>query len=54
MAQVAPNLTDTVDGFLKVHTKLIVGRDTKFTLGCRELFASGGVETVLTPPKSPT
>ena len=53
MAQVARNLTDTVDGFLRTHTKLIVDRDTKFTRGFRSLLASGGVESIFTPHKSP-
>lgn len=53
MAQVGRNLTDAVDGFLKVHTKLIVDCDTKFTRGFRALLASGGVKTILTPPRSP-
>ena len=43
MAQVARNPTDAVDGFLGLHTKLIVDRDTKFTQGFQKLFASGGV-----------
>ena len=53
MAQVAWNLADAVDGFLGPHTKLIVDRDTKVTRQFRELLASGGVEAVFTPPKSP-
>jgi len=53
MAQVGRNLTDAVDGFLIRHTKLIVDRDTKFTRGFQALLASGGVETIFTPPRSP-
>ncbi|MGK0481485.1 MAG: putative transposase [Planctomycetota bacterium] len=53
MAQVARNLTDAVDGFLKIHTKLIVDRDTKFTQGFQALLTSGGVKTIFTPPSSP-
>ena len=53
MVQVGRNLSDALDGFLTRHTKLIVDRDTKFTRGFRVLLASGGVETVFTPPKSP-
>ncbi len=53
MAQVARNLTDVADGFLRGHRKLIVDRDTKFTRGFQALLASGGVETIFTPPRSP-
>ena len=53
MAQVARNVTDVVDGFLHGHRKLIVDRDTKFTRGFQALLASGGVETIFTPPRSP-
>lgn len=53
MAQVARNLTDTVDGFLRGHRKLIVDRDAKFTRTFQALLPSGGVESVFTPPSSP-
>lgn len=53
MAQGRRNLTEAVGGFLGAHTKLIVGRDTKFTRGFCLLPASGGVETVSTPTGSP-
>ena len=53
MAQIARNLTDAVDGFLRTHRKLIVDRDTKFTRGFQTLLTSGGVETIFTPPRSP-
>ena len=53
MAQFARNLTDVAYGLLRGHRKLIVDRDTKFTRRFRALLASGGVETILTPPKSP-
>ena len=53
MAQIARNFTDAVDGFIRTHRKLIVDRDTKFTRGFQALLASGGVETIFTPPRSP-
>ena len=53
MAQVARNLIDVVNGFLGRHRALIVDRDTKFSLRSRASLASGGVETVRTPPRSP-
>ena len=53
MAQVGRNLTDAVDGFLVAHRKLLVDRDTKFTVGFQALLKSGGVETIFTPPRSP-
>jgi transposase InsO family protein len=53
MAQVARNLTDVVDGFLRSHRALIVDRDTNFPRRFRASLASGGVETVRTPPRSP-
>ena len=53
MAQVARNLTDAVDGFLRAHRKLIVDRDGKLTHGFVAQLASGGVETIFTPPRSP-
>jgi transposase InsO family protein len=49
----ARNLTDVADGFLRGHRKLIVDRDTKFTRGLQALLASGGVETIFAPPRSP-
>ena len=51
MTEAARNLTDA--GFLKVLAKLLVDRETKFTHGVHELLASGRVEPVFTPPKSP-
>ena len=53
MAQVARNLTDAVDGFLLPHRILICDRDGKFTKQFRRLLSDAGVETVLTPPRSP-
>ncbi|MFC1642294.1 integrase core domain-containing protein [Myxococcota bacterium] len=51
--QVARNLTDPVDGFLKDMRYLIHDRDPVFTKCFAEILASAGVETVKLPPKSP-
>ena len=53
MAQVARNLTDAVDGFLKDHRVLICDRDTKFTLQFKRILREEGVEVVLTPRQAP-
>ncbi len=53
MAQVARNLTDPADGFLRDHLALIIDRDTKFTEGFRETLRQAGVEVVLTPYMAP-
>ena len=53
MAQVARNLTDVVDGFLKHHRFLICDRDTKFTEQFKRILRDTGVEIVLTPRRAP-
>lgn len=53
MMQVARNLTDAVDGFLKDKRFLIHDRDPLFTYEFRQLLRSTGVEVVRLPPKSP-
>ena len=40
MAQVARNLTDPVDGFLRDHQALIIDRATKFTVACALLLSA--------------
>ena len=51
--QIARNLTDFQDGFLKAKTHLIVDRDPLYTKKFRTILETGGVELVQTPPKSP-
>lgn len=51
--QVARNLTDCQDGFLKESTHLLMDRDGKFTSEFREILKTAGVEPVRLPPKSP-
>ena len=53
MAQVARNITDAVDGFLKSHRFLICDRDTKFSDQFKRILRDEGVEVVLTPRQAP-
>jgi len=53
MPQVARNLTDPVDGFLRDHLALIVHRDSRFTEHFRETLREAGVQIVLTPYMAP-
>jgi len=51
--QIARNLLDPVDGFLRRATHLIHDRDPLFTKAWRALFKSGGVKCVPIPAHSP-
>ena len=53
VAQVARNLTDPVDGFLRSHRFLICDRDTKFSTQFRRILKDAGVEVVKTPRQAP-
>ena len=53
MSQIALNLTDVGDGFLKGKRFLIHDRDPRFTLAFRETLAAGDVQVVRLPPRSP-
>lgn len=53
MVQLARNLTDAKDGFLRAHRFLICDRDTKFTARFRRVLKDVGVEVVLTPRQAP-
>jgi len=54
MLQMARNLTDAVDGFLRQPIRyLLLDRDTKFTAAFQALLQVAGVEPVLLPPRSP-
>jgi putative transposase len=53
MAQVARNLTDAVDGFLRGKNKFVADRDAKFTEAFRKTLAGAGVETVQTALRPP-
>ena len=53
MMQIARNLLDPVDGFLRNATHLIHDRDPLYTKAWRELLKSGGVNCVPIPAHSP-
>jgi len=53
MKQIARNLTDCDEGFLKDACYLIHDRDPLFTRAFRELLKSSGVKTVKLPVRSP-
>jgi transposase InsO family protein len=53
MSQIARNLTDVGDGFLKGKRFLIHDRDPRFTLAFRESLAAADVQVVRLPPRSP-
>ena len=53
MEQLARNLTDAVDGFLRNASHLIHDRDPLYTHMFTEILESSGVHTVKLPPRSP-
>lgn len=53
MAQIARNLTDAKDGFLKDVRHLIVDRDPLYTEQFKTILASSAVELLKLPPSSP-
>jgi transposase InsO family protein len=53
MAQVARNLTDAVDGFLRGKRYLIHDRSPLFTSVFAEILKAAGVKVVKLPPRSP-
>ncbi len=53
MQQIARNLTDVEDGFLKGKRYVLMDRDKKFSEKFREILEGEGVEAVPLPPKSP-
>ena len=54
MAQMARNLTDAFDGFLRAPVRyLLLDRDTKFTAQFQAILTAAQVEPVLLSPKSP-
>jgi putative transposase len=53
MMQMARNLLDCEDGFLRNATHLVHDRDPLFTKAWRELLKSGGVKSVRIPASSP-
>jgi len=53
MKQIARNLTDPIDGFLRGTRYLLMDRDGKFCTGFRDILANDGVKPVRLPPRSP-
>jgi putative transposase len=53
MAQMARNLADAIDGFLRGSSYLIHDRDPLFTRQFRNLLSASGVEAVRLPARSP-
>jgi putative transposase len=53
VTQVARNLTDGVDGFLRGKRYLIHDRDPLYTRPFREVLAGAGVKTIRLPTRSP-
>ena len=53
MEQMARNLTDPVDGFLRTARQLIHDRDPLYTRVFGEILTSGDVGPIRLPPKSP-
>ena len=53
MAQVARNLTDAVDGFLRDKRYLIHDRSPLFTREFAAILKAAGVKTINLPPRSP-
>jgi putative transposase len=53
MKQIARNVTDSEDGFLKDVRYLIHDRDTLYTKDFDDILKSSGIEIIKTPPCSP-
>jgi transposase InsO family protein len=53
MQQMARNLTDVVDGFLRGKRYLLMDRDSKFSDDFQAILTAAGVEPVPLPPRSP-
>ena len=53
MKQVARNLTNAEDGFLKGKRYVLMDRDSKFSAAFRQVLRDAGTEPVLLPPRSP-
>jgi putative transposase len=53
LLQVARNLSDAEDGFLRGKKYLLMDRDAKFSEAFRVTLGQAGVEAVRLPPRSP-
>jgi hypothetical protein len=53
LKQVARNLIDPFEGFLRTKRYLLMDRDGKFTPAFREMLKAEGIQAVRLPPESP-
>lgn len=53
MTQIARNLTDAQDGFLKGKRYVLMDRDGKFCSSFRKILEDAGAKPLLLPPQSP-
>jgi putative transposase len=53
MMQIARNITDVDDGFLRGKRYLILDRDSKYSDAFRSVLAREGVQVIRLPPRSP-
>ena len=53
MRQIARNLTDAEDGFLKGKQHVLMDRDTKFSTSFRDILHAAGISPVRLPHRSP-
>ena len=53
MTQIARNLTDIEDGFLRGTQYLILDRDTKYSAEFRAALVRDGIHLIRLPPRSP-
>ena len=53
MTQIARNLTDVDDGFLRGTRYLILDRDTKYSDAFRAVLVREGIEVIRLPPRAP-
>ena len=53
MKQMARNVTDAEDGFLKGKRYVLMDRDSKFCEAFRQILETAGMKPVLLPPRSP-
>ncbi|HYR82638.1 MAG TPA: hypothetical protein VE422_01015, partial [Terriglobia bacterium] len=53
MTQIARNLTDLNDGFLRGKRYLILDRDTKYSDAFRSVLVREGIHVIRLPPRSP-
>jgi transposase InsO family protein len=53
MTQIARNLTDLNDGFLRDKRYLILDRDTKYSDALRGVLVREGLQVIRLPPRSP-